>query len=144
MMKFYTTKYYISINGCHYFQVGDSYNRLADEKNITEGECDHFTNLSFKECYNAIQNTHIAGIDTAKTFLFHKPKLKIYYTDCCESADYTKFNAISYKSVTKENKNFTISYLFQEQKAEDVIQYLKERYSSTNAMLLNEVLNNGR
>ena len=123
MLKVYTVKSYVSINGGDWQQVGYNGHTILDD-NPTEITI--LDNATFNECYEYITQHSLNGICLDHTLFKKKPI--IYINDSrSDSHRYDQFDTISYKYVYEEWKDVPLNYIMEHFSADKCIQYLKER-----------------
>lgn len=123
MLKVYTVKSYVSINGGDWQRVGFSGHTMTDDNPI---EKVILNNTTFDECYEYVSQHSLDGIYLDSTLFRKKPI--IYIGDSIfDNHRYDYFDAISYKYVYKEWKNVPLNYIMEHFSADKCIQYLKER-----------------
>ena len=123
MLKVYTVKSYISIDGKDWEHVGYDGHTMRDDE-PTEKVL--FENLTFDECYQYVKKHSLDGVWYDYTLFRNKPLLYIgdgWY----DSTRYNTFNTISYKYVYKEWTSVPLTYIMEHFSADQCIQYLKER-----------------
>ena len=123
MLKVYTVKSYVSINGGDWQRVGHSGHIMTDN-NPTEKVI--LNNATFDECYKYVSQHPLDGIYLSSTFFKNKPIIYINDRHFCEHR-YDHFDTISYKYVYEEWKNVPLTYIMNNFSADKCIQYLKER-----------------
>ena len=123
MLKVYTVKSYVSINGEDWWHVGCNGHTISDE-NLTEKI--FLDNVTFNECYKYVSQHSLDGIYLDSTLFKKKPI--IYINDSrSDSHRYDQFDTISYKYVYEEWKDVPLNYIMEHFSADKCIQYLKER-----------------
>ena len=127
MLKVYTVKPYISINGEDWQRVGLSGHIMTDN-NPTEKVI--LNNATFDECYKYVSQHSLDGIWLDSTLFRNKPILYIGY-GWFDSTRYDHFDTISYKYIYEEWEDATLNYIMNNFSADKCIQYLKERGMST-------------
>ena len=123
MLKIYTVKSYISIDGGDWERVG-SIGHIARDDDPTERI--FFENFTLEQCYEYLQDEALDGIWRSKTFFKNRPMLYIG-DSVLDSSAYTSFNTISYKYVYKEWESVSLDWIMKHLPADQCIQYLKER-----------------
>ena len=123
MLKVYTVKSYISINGEDWCHVGRD-GRIISDENPTEKV--FLDNATFNECYEYIKEHKLDGIYFSYTLFRKKPIIYISTSFYCAHR-YNHFDTISYKCVYKECKYVPLNYIMEQFSADKCIQYLKER-----------------
>ena len=123
MLKVYTVKSYVSINGGDWQRVGLSGHTMTNN-NPTEKVM--LNNATFDECYKYVSQHPLDGIYLSSTLFKKKPIIYIDDRYFCEHR-YDHFNTISYKYVCEELKNVTLDCIMKKFSADKCIQYLKER-----------------
>jgi hypothetical protein len=127
MIKVYTVKSYVSINGEDWWHIGYDGHSMRDD-GLTEKV--FFENFTFDECYQYIKEHSLDGIWPSHTLFRNKPILYIgrsFY----DSYKYTTFKTISYKYIYKEWDSVPLTYIMEHFSADQCIQYLKERGMTT-------------
>lgn len=123
MLKVYTVKSYVSINGEEWQHVGiDGHATSADDPT----EKIFFEDFTFNQCYEYVKRKGLDGIWRSETFFRKRPMLYIgkwFY----EAKSYTYFDTISYKYVYDEWKDVSLEWIMKHLSANQCIQYLKER-----------------
>lgn len=123
MLKVYTVKSYVSINGGDWQQVGFSGCTMTDDNPI---EKVILNNATFDECYEYVSQHSLDGIYLDSTLFKNKPI--IYIGDSIfDNHRYDYFDAISHKYVYEEWKDVPLNYIMEHFSADKCIQYLKER-----------------
>ena len=127
MLKVYTVKSYVSIDGGDWKQVGPvGYTATANkptEKII-------FENFTLEQCHDYLKEKRLDGVWHSYTYFRKKPML--YIGDGSLSAKaYYSFNTITYKYVYKEWESVSLEWIMKHLSAEKAIQYLKERGITT-------------
>lgn len=125
MLKVYTVKSYISINGEDWQRVGLSGHTMTNN-NPTEKVM--LNNATFDECYKYVSQHPLDGIYLSSTFFKNKPIIYINDRHLYEHR-YDHFDTISYKYVYKEWKDVSLNYIMEHFSADKCIQYLNERCS---------------
>lgn len=123
MLKVYTVKSYVSINGGDWQRVGFSGYTMTDDNPI---EKVILNNATFDECYEYIKDHNLDGIWLDSTLFRNRPIIYIgknFY----DAHRYNHFNTISYKYVYEEWKDVPLNYIMEYFPADKCIQYLKER-----------------
>ena len=124
MLKVYRVKYYVSVDGGEWRQVGNSGYSITDKE---LSELVIIDNASFVDAREFLKNTPCFGVYNNETFFRHKPIIMIKYNDALEQVVYRNFNTLSYKIVYKEWTNVSMQWLIEHASADQCIQYLKER-----------------
>ena len=123
MLKVYTVKSYVSINGEDWWHVGCNGHTISDE-NLTEKI--FLDNVTFNECYEYVCHQPLDGICPSGTLFKNKPI--IYIKDISfDDYRYDHFDTISYKYVYEEWEDVSLNYIMNNFSADKCIQYLKER-----------------
>lgn len=123
MLKVYTVKSYVSINGRDWQRVGFSGYTMTDD-NPTEKVI--LNNATFDECYEYVSQHSLDGIYLDSTLFKKKPI--IYIGDSIfDNHRYDQFDTISYKYVYEEWEDVSLNYIMEHFSADKCIQYLKER-----------------
>lgn len=123
MLKVYTVKSYVSINGGDWQQVGLSGHIMTDN-NPTEKVI--LNNATFDECYKYVSQHSLNGICLYSTLFKKKPIIYINDNHLYEHR-YDHFDTISYKYVYEEWEDVSLNYIMNNFSADKCIQYLKER-----------------
>lgn len=123
MLKVYTLKSYVSINGEDWQRV-DCSSYIMTDNNPTEKVM--LNNATFDECYKYVSQHPLDGIYLSSTFFKNKPIIYINDRHLYEHR-YDHFDTISYKYVYKEWKDVPLNYIMEHFSADKCIQYLKER-----------------
>ena len=123
MIKVYTVKSYVSINGGDWQRVGFDGHTMTDDNPI---EKVIFNNATFDECYEYVSQHSLDGIYLDSTLFKKKPIICINYSRF-DSHRYDQFDNISYKYVCEELKNVTLDCIMKKVSADKCIRYLKER-----------------
>ena len=123
MLKVYTVKSYVSINGEDWWHIGCDGHIITDD-NPTEKIL--LDNATFDECFEYIKDHHLDGIYLDYTLFRNKPIIYIGKT-FPDPLRYDHFDTISYKYVYKEWENVSLNYIMEHFSADKCIQYLKER-----------------
>ena len=128
MLKVYTRKYYVAIDGGEWFKVDDEYYPYVlcdDQEPATLNILD---NITFEECYEWLQEHHLCGVRWDRT-LFNKQKIiRVMRNWSWEDWDvYKDFKTISYKRVLTECPDVTLEEIFKHFPADQCIRYMKER-----------------
>ena len=126
MLKVYTVKSYVSIDGADWEEIGYGFHAVRED-NLTEKIL--FENFTFEQCYEYSEHC-LEGIWRSQTFFKKKPILYIG-DDFFDSQRYTSFNTISYKYVYTEWESVSLEWIMKHLSAEQCIQYLKERGITT-------------
>ena len=127
MLKVYTVKSYVSINGGDWQRVGISGHTMTDDNPIEKILLD---NATFNECCEYISHHSLDGIWLDSTLFRNKPIL--YIGDgWFDSTRYDHFDTISYKYIYEEWEDVPLNYIMEHFSADKCIQYLKERGMST-------------
>ena len=123
MLKIYTVKSYVSIDGSEWQHVGvDGY--TAKDNNPTKKI--FFENLTFEQCYEYLQTKKLDGMWCSKTFFKKRPIIYIGHSTL-DNTCYKSFDTISYKYVYEEWKDVPLEWIIKHISADQCIQYLKER-----------------
>lgn len=128
MLKVYSKKYYVSIDGGKWFEVYDGFYPyiLRDDKEPTT--CHIINDMTFEECWYCLNNNHLCGLRYDKTFFSKKKIIGVMRNWSWNEWDiYQDFNTISYKCVYTERSNVTLEEIFKHFPADQCIQYMKER-----------------
>ena len=123
MLKVYTVKSYVSINGEEWEEVGSTGYTVRDDEPT---EKIFFENFTLSQCYEYLKEKSLDGIWRDKTFFRKRPMIYIgrsFYS----GIGYTYFNTISYKYVYDEWKDVSLDWIMKHASADQCIQYLKER-----------------
>lgn len=123
MLKVYTVKSYVSINGGDWQRVGHSGHIMTDN-NPTEKV--FFKDATFNECYEYIKEHKLDGIYFSYILFRKKPIIYISTSFYCAHR-YDHFDTISYKYVYEEWKDVPLNYIMEHFSTDKCIQYLKER-----------------
>ena len=123
MLKVYTVKSYVSINGGDWQRVGLNGHIMTDN-NPTEKVI--LNNATFDGCYKYVSQHSLNGIYLYSTLFKKKPIIYINDRHLYEHR-YDHFNTISYKYVYEEWEDVTLDYIMEHFSADKCIQYLKER-----------------
>ena len=123
MLKVYTVKSYVSINGEDWWNVGRDGCTISDE-NPTEKV--FLDNTTFDECYEYVCHQPLDGICSSSTLFKNKPIIYIKDSHFYDHR-YDYFDTISYKYVYEEYKDASLDYIMKHFSADKCIQYLKER-----------------
>lgn len=123
MLKVYTVKSYVSINGGDWQQVGRDGCTISDENPTDKIFLD---NVTFDECYEYVCNQPLDGIYLGNTLFKKKPIIYIIDNHLYEHR-YDHFNTISYKYIYEEWKDVPLNYIMEHFSVDKCIQYLKER-----------------
>lgn len=123
MLKVYTVKSYVSINGEDWQRVGISGHTITDD-NPTEKVI--LDNATFDECYEYVSQHSLDGIYLDSTLFKNKPIIYIGYS-IFDNHRYDHFDTISYKYVYEEWEDVSLNYIMEHFSADKCIQYLKER-----------------
>lgn len=123
MLKVYTVKSYVSINGGDWQRVGHSGHIMTDN-NPTEKVI--LNNATFDECYKYVSQHSLNGICLYSTLFKNKPIIYIDDKHLYEHR-YDHFDTISYKYVYEEWEDVSLDYIMKHFSADKCIQYLKER-----------------
>ena len=127
MLKVYTVKSYVSINGGDWQRVGISGHTMTDDNPIEKILLD---NATFNKCYEYVIRHSLNGIWLDSTLFRNKPIL--YIGDSWfDSTRYDHFDTISYKYIYEEWEDVPLNYIMEHFSADKCIQYLKERGMST-------------
>ena len=128
MLKIYDVIDYVSINKQDWRAVGTNGFFCTDEDRDSKLILD---NVSFSEAHEYLENNRLDGLKSDYTVWRPRPTVCVRYQDAFDVAVYSKFSAISYKRVYKENKDATLKWLMNHLSADQFIQYLKERGITT-------------
>lgn len=123
MLKVYTIKSYVSINGENWKHVGHDGHTMSDDNPTEEIFLD---NATFNECYEYVINQPLDGICPDSTLFKKKPIIYIKDSSFYDHR-YDYFDTISYKYVYEEYKYVSLDYIMKHFPADKCIQYLKER-----------------
>ena len=127
MLKVYTVKSYVSINGGDWQRVGISGHTMTDDNPIEKILLD---NATFNKCYEYVSHHSLNGIWLDSTLFRNKPIL--YIGDSWfDGTRYDHFDTISYKYIYEEWEDVPLNYIMEYFSADKCIQYLKERGMST-------------
>ena len=127
MLKVYTVKSYVSIDGEDWKWVGyDNYAIRDDEPTETI----LFENFTLEQCYEYSKGKCLEGIWRGETFFKKRPMLYIG-DNWFDSTVYKSLKTISYKCVYEEWKSVSFDWIMKHLSAEQCIQYLKERGITT-------------
>lgn len=125
MLKVYTVRNYVSVDGGKWYEVGTCRDVMYSNPESATIVID---NASFDEWCEFLQEQKLDGIYYTTTFFRKKPCIVThdwsYYYDC---EKYTHFNTLSYKTVYEEWENVSLAYIMKNFPADQCIQYLKER-----------------
>ena len=123
MLKVYTVKSYVSINGGDWWHVGYDGHTITDDSPTEKILLD---NATFDECFEYIKDHNLDGIWLDSTLFRNRPIIYIG-KNSYDAHRYNHFNTISYKYVYEEWKDVPLNYIMEYFPADKCIQYLKER-----------------
>ena len=128
MLKVYLVKYWVSIDGSSWKEVGHNSRSLHK---ITEEELDEeliLDNITFEEAYNYFSQNSTLGFFSGTTFFKKTPQIKIYYSHLEHEINYKTFKSLSYKKTFEEIKDFSTEWLMMHTTVKDFLKYLKDRW----------------
>ena len=128
MLKIYDPIYYISIDGGPWERLEDLFdtNWLVTDKDLPETEL-LLDDVSFQEAYDYLRNKYISGARTCKTFIKGRPQLSLLYFNTIDRKYIKKCEGFSLCAKNRLRENVTLDWLLKHLKADQAIQYLKER-----------------
>ena len=125
MIKVYTVKSYVSINGGYWEHISHDIYTIRDDDPV---EKVFLYNSTFNECCEYIKKHALDGIYLSYTLFRKKPI--IYISDSYfGSHRYYHFDTISYKYIYEEWEDVPLTYIMEHFPADKCIQYLNERGS---------------
>ena len=127
MLKVYTVKSYVSIDGSDWKHIGADGYTMRDD-NPTEKI--FFENFTLEQCHDYLQEKRLDGIWFGYTFFRKKPMLYIG-NGCFDNKAYYSLKTISYKYVYEEWETVSLDWVMKHFSAEQCVQYLKERGITT-------------
>lgn len=125
MLKSYKYQLQISLDGSDWCVIDTGYTKLREEHALEKTFIDSY---SFADAHEWMLNNHHCQWEAGYTLFKKRPQIKIQY-DWGTIETYKSFSTISIRAVYKEYP-ITMREL-QNENAETVIQYLKERGITT-------------
>ena len=129
MLKVYSIKDYVSIDGADWREVGGWGHRVADDTKVPDSI--NIGQMSFDETYDHLSKNSLCGVYRDSTFFRHKPTIRIRYNDSWDDVAYQCFHTFAYKRTFVEMENVTLEWIMKNLSADECIQYLKDRGITT-------------
>lgn len=125
MLKVYSIKDYVSIDGADWREVGGWGHRVADDTKVPDSI--NIGQMSFDETYEYLSKNSLCGVYRDSTFFRYKPTIRVNYNDAWDDVAYQRFNTFAYKRTFVEMENVTLEWIMKNLSADECIQYLKDR-----------------
>ena len=123
MLKVYNVTDYVSINGGEWCEVGYGY-RVTDQELYDTVPLNF---MSFESAYDYLSSNALHRVYRDVSFFRKKPVICVNYMYGCDTARYTHFNTMAYKTTYKEWSDVTLEWIMKNLSADQCIQYLKDR-----------------